>query len=287
MPPLNKRKHHLEAVKKSKAEHAYKEIDKKADSYFEVLLAAAKNNNFWKVAVAQYIKSITSYLSLINSLRFNIALTSTYKFLAADAAVQLMETNLVDEAVDTIVINKDGDTIIVDNAVDSIVKSVEININNNKAYIKQAIEKLDNMLEKDSKQIDKELSEFLYESLRHIHLTVEQHLVYSEIPNRYITETLEVGINHDGTIFVFAFDNSSSHGAFAEDALVASRMNVKYEDEEKICCNIRKLARQPDFMEQKNILEDIIYSQGLQNIVPEALASVDIITIRKFAKRAW
>ncbi|CAG8829129.1 4313_t:CDS:2, partial [Racocetra persica] len=138
----------------------------------------------------------------------------------------------------------------------------------------------------------------------------EQHLAYSKIPNRYVTETLEVGVNHDGywnaqllaeqlkrtidvlkiallgTIFEFAFNNSSSHGAFAEDALVASRMNIKYggkqprmcpgqlpdgtsqldyknclEDEEKICCNMRKLARQPDFMEQKNVLEDIVYSR--------------------------
>ncbi|CAG8841365.1 25270_t:CDS:2, partial [Racocetra persica] len=80
----------------------------------------------------------------------------------------------------------------------------------------------------------------------------EQHLSYSEIPNRYVTEILEVGANHDGywniqllvkqlkhaidilkialpnTIFVFGFDKSSSHGAFAEDALVASRMNIKY-----------------------------------------------------------
>ncbi|CAG8490595.1 3426_t:CDS:2, partial [Cetraspora pellucida] len=392
MPPPNKRKLHLEAARKSKAEHAHLKknktmhqsndlldyelvdeelddhiwvdegIDEKADSYFEVLLAAARNNNSWKVAsrptynygdsgrtlrrkkaelkkAAQNTKSITSYLSLTNSLRFNIASTSIHKFLAADAVVQLMETNLVDEAVDTIVIDEDGDTIMVDNAVDSIVESVEINVNDDKAY---------NMLEKDSKQIDKgtkvrlqaalqylrlryqgwtkinssatiagslgwgayktrciekkttisertalewlkklgwsykewkkdvyvdeheredivryqqevfllmmaelepllieydendltlvkkniplnqklhciithdettlatnddkktgwgpggrciHVSEFLCEPLGRVHLTVEQHLAHSEIPNRYITETLEVGVNHDG-----------------------------------------------------------------------------------------
>ncbi|CAG8847999.1 21105_t:CDS:1, partial [Racocetra persica] len=33
---------------------------------------------------------------------------------------------------------------------------------------------------------------------------------------------------------------------------------VKYvKDETKICCNKRKLARQLDFMEQKNVLEEI------------------------------
>ncbi|CAG8788426.1 6148_t:CDS:1, partial [Racocetra fulgida] len=89
------------------------------------------------------------------------------------------------------------------------------------------------------------ISEFLCEPLGRVHLTTEQHLSYPEIPNRYVTEILEVGANHDGywniqllakqlkhaidileialpnTIFVFGFDNSSSHGAFAEDALVA------------------------------------------------------------------
>ncbi|CAG8839006.1 12143_t:CDS:2, partial [Racocetra persica] len=84
----------------------------------------------------------------------------------------------------------------------------------------------------------------------------EQHLSYPEIPNRYVTEILEVGANHDSywniqllakqlkyaidileialpnTIFVFGFDNSSSHSAFTEDVLVASRMNVKYDEKQ-------------------------------------------------------
>ncbi|CAG8742803.1 21815_t:CDS:1, partial [Racocetra persica] len=42
------------------------------------------------------------------------------------------------------------------------------------------------------------VSEFLCEPLGHVHLTVEQHLAHSEIPNRYVTEILEVGVNHDG-----------------------------------------------------------------------------------------
>ncbi|CAG8818222.1 31549_t:CDS:1, partial [Racocetra persica] len=170
-----------------------KEINEKTDSYFEVLLAAARNNNSWKVAgrptynygdsgrtlrrkkaelkkAAQNTKSITFYLSLTNSLRFNVASTSTHKFLAADAAVQLMKTNLVDEAVDTIVIDEDGDTIMVDNAVDSIVELVEINVNDNKACIKRAIEELDNMLEKDSKQIDKGTKVCLQAALQYLHL---------------------------------------------------------------------------------------------------------------------
>ncbi|CAG8816995.1 18804_t:CDS:2, partial [Dentiscutata erythropus] len=184
MPPPNKRKRQLEAAKKSKVERAHlkksktmhkdnylldyelvdeelddhiwvdEEIDEKADSYFEVLLAATRNNNTWKIVgrptynygdsgrtlrrkkaelkkAAQNTKFITSYLS---------------KFSAANAAVQLMETNLVDEAVDTIVIDEYGDTIMVDNTVNSIVESAEINVNNDKAY---------NMLEKNSKQVNK------------------------------------------------------------------------------------------------------------------------------------
>ncbi|CAG8837236.1 19463_t:CDS:2, partial [Racocetra persica] len=42
------------------------------------------------------------------------------------------------------------------------------------------------------------ISEFLYEPLGRVYLTVKQHLAHSEISNRYVTETLEVGINHDG-----------------------------------------------------------------------------------------
>ncbi|CAG8552323.1 8756_t:CDS:2 [Cetraspora pellucida] len=85
-----------------------KKIDEKANSYFEVLLAAARNKNSWKV-VSRPTYNYTAY-----------------------AAVQLMKTNLVNEAVDTIMIDEDENTIIIDNA------------------------ELDNMLEKDSKQIDKE-----------------------------------------------------------------------------------------------------------------------------------
>ncbi|CAG8684803.1 20837_t:CDS:2 [Cetraspora pellucida] len=59
-----------------------------------------------------------------------------------------------------------------------------------------------------------------------------QQLAYSEIPNRYVTEILEVGVNYDDTIFVFAFDNSLSHSAFAKDALVANRMNIKYDSKQ-------------------------------------------------------
>ncbi|CAG8842714.1 12804_t:CDS:2, partial [Racocetra persica] len=118
-----------ESVDKELDNHIWvdEEIDEKANSYFENI----KMKKAELKKAAQNTKSITSYLSLTNSLRFNVASISTYKFLAADAAVQLIETNLVNEAVDTIVINEDGDTIIVDNA------------------------ELDNMLEKDSKQIDK------------------------------------------------------------------------------------------------------------------------------------
>ncbi|CAG8722985.1 9316_t:CDS:2, partial [Racocetra fulgida] len=123
---------------------------------------------------AQNIKSITSYLSLTNSLRFNVALTSTYKFLAVDAAVQLMKKDFVNEAVDTIVIDEDGDIIMVDNAVDSIVKSVEINVNDDKACMKRAIEKLDNMLEKDSKQINKGTKVRLQAALQYLCLRYQE-----------------------------------------------------------------------------------------------------------------
>ncbi|CAG8737015.1 17844_t:CDS:2, partial [Cetraspora pellucida] len=75
------------------------------------------------------------------------------------------------------------------------------------------------------------VSEFLCEPLRHVHLTVEQHLAYSEIPNRYITETLKVGVNHDGywNVQLLAEQLNLSHSAFVKDALVASRINIKYD----------------------------------------------------------
>ncbi|CAG8697075.1 6860_t:CDS:2, partial [Racocetra fulgida] len=52
----------------------------------------------------------------------------------------------------------------------SIVKSAEINVNNDKACMKQAIKKLDNMLEKDSKQIDKGTKVCLQAALQYLHL---------------------------------------------------------------------------------------------------------------------
>ncbi|CAG8435766.1 6477_t:CDS:10 [Scutellospora calospora] len=207
------------------------------------------------------------------------------------------------------------------------------------------------------------ISEFLCEPLGRVHLTAEQFAAHLKIPNQYVTELLEIGVNYEGywnvqmlakqleraidileialpdMIFVFGFDNSSSHGAFAEDALIVSRMNVGYggkqpkmrpgqffdgikevmtergiwnkqlrgkyikyaENEEITCCNMRKLARQPDFMEQKNVLKEIVLNrvkryarshydytfQGLRKTVPEALDSVNIITIRKFARKVW
>ncbi|CAG8752999.1 7132_t:CDS:2, partial [Gigaspora rosea] len=88
------------------------------------------------------------------------------------------------------------------------------------------------------------------------------------------------------TIFVFGFDNSTNHRAFAEDALIVRRINIGYgeqpkgikevmierkiwnerlrgkcvkcsKDEEEIYCNMKKLSRQLDFMEQKSVLEEI------------------------------
>ncbi|CAG8720505.1 10465_t:CDS:2, partial [Racocetra persica] len=255
MLPPNKRKRHLEAARKSKVEHVRlkknktmhqsnnlldyesvneelddhiwvdEEIDEKADSYFEVLLAAARNNNSWKVA-AQNTKSITFYLSLTNSLRFNVASTSTYKFLAADVAVQLMETNLVDEAELDNMLEKDSKQI--DKGTKEAYKTRCIhtwgnewlrwqklpkenrgNVNpkvlkefvENKVFPSLGIEKKTTISEKTALEWLKKqcihVSEFLYEPLGRVHLTVEQHLAYSEIPNRYVTETLEVGINHD------------------------------------------------------------------------------------------
>ncbi|CAG8634544.1 6829_t:CDS:2, partial [Gigaspora rosea] len=72
------------------------------------------------------------------------------------------------------------------------------------------------------------VSEFLCEPLGRVYLTEEQHASHPKIPKRYVTELLEIEIALPDTMIVFGFDNSSSHGAFAEDALVASQMNVGY-----------------------------------------------------------
>ncbi|CAG8605333.1 1216_t:CDS:2 [Cetraspora pellucida] len=104
------------------------------------------------------------------------------------------------------------------------------------------------------------ISEFLCEPLGQVHLTEEQHAAYPEISKYYIMKLLEIGVNYEGywnvqllakqleqaidileialpdTILVFGFDNSSSHGAFAEDALIVNRMNVGYGGKQpKIC----------------------------------------------------
>ncbi|CAG8792789.1 25861_t:CDS:2, partial [Racocetra persica] len=84
------------------------------------------------------------------------------------------------------------------------------------------------------------ISEFLCEPLGRVHLTTEQHLSYPEIPNRYVTEILEVGANHDDYWNIQLLAKQLKHvidilkiahpiqSLFLEDALVASRMNVKY-----------------------------------------------------------
>ncbi|CAG8550663.1 41960_t:CDS:2, partial [Gigaspora margarita] len=76
------------------------------------------------------------------------------------------------------------------------------------------------------------VSKFLYEPLGRVYLTEEQHAFYPEIPKHYITELLEIEIALLDTMLVFGFDNSSSHGAFTKDALVANRMNVGYRDKQ-------------------------------------------------------
>ncbi|CAB4394951.1 unnamed protein product [Rhizophagus irregularis] len=96
------------------------------------------------------------------------------------------------------------------------------------------------------------ISDFICETIGRLQLSEEQKL--SEIGNKIPHEariTMNPGKNNDGwwtveklveqiiqcaipifeathpnAIGIFAFDNSTSHGAFAPDALVASRMNV-------------------------------------------------------------
>ncbi|CAG8563463.1 21519_t:CDS:2, partial [Gigaspora margarita] len=98
------------------------------------------------------------------------------------------------------------------------------------------------LLEYDDDDLTKLVEE---EPKGRVHLNKEQHATQPEIPKWYITELLEIGANYEAkqleqaidilkialpdTIFVFGFDNSSRHGAFTEDALIASKMNIVME----------------------------------------------------------
>ncbi|CAG8503577.1 10811_t:CDS:2, partial [Scutellospora calospora] len=147
---------------------------------------------------------------------------------------------------------------------------------------------------------------------------------------------------------VFAFDNSTNHAAFADDALIAKKINKgpggkqnqemvfkedypdpnmrgkpkgikkvlekrrlwkkglnldcekckKKKDSGRIDCYLRKImASQPDFVTQKSAIVELIEAKryardhcdytwtGLQETVLQALDSVDVITIRKFAHK--
>ncbi|CAG8652896.1 7579_t:CDS:2, partial [Scutellospora calospora] len=154
-----------------------------------------------------------------------------------------------------------------------------------------------------------------------------------------------------GAMAVFAYDNSTNHVAFADDALIAKKMNKgpggkqnimypttfidingrrkeqkmvfeedypdpnmrgkpkgikkvleerglwkeglnldcekckKKEDSGRIDCCLRKImASQPDFVTQKSAIVELI--EGAET-VPQTLDSVNVITIRKFARKSW
>ncbi|RIA94607.1 hypothetical protein C1645_817767 [Glomus cerebriforme] len=106
-------------------------------------------------------------------------------------------------------------------------------------------------------------------------------------------------------VALFAFDNSSNHAAFKSDALVASRMNLKSEGKQlKIKDTVFRLNNQHQLMVNENgelkeikqiLIEHGLWKNGLnancqlclQCTVLAALESVNIITIRKFARKAW
>jgi hypothetical protein len=255
------------------------------------------------------------------------------------------------------------------------------------------------------------VSEFLLETIGRLKLNSEQVLLHPNVPIE-ARKYLKPGKNEDGwwtaqhlldqvinfaipifetmhpnAIAIFAFDNSTNHGAMADDALNVSKMNVNpggkqplmrstvygpnktfqsmvfpfnhpfYPNQAKgmkqiviernlwyeglvgdcqlcklkidditrtDCCMRRILSLQPDFISQKSQLQEEIekrghkcifypkyhcelnfiemywgaakrytrencdYSwSGLQKTVPEALDSVPLITIRKFARKSW
>ncbi|CAG8673090.1 12154_t:CDS:2, partial [Cetraspora pellucida] len=125
------------------------------------------------------------------------------------------------------------------------------------------------------------VSEFLCEPLGRVHLTEEQHAAHPEISKCYVTELLEIGANYED----YWNEVMTERGIW--DKRLRGKCVKCSKDETKICCNKRKLARQPDFMKQKNVLEEIVLKRGLRKTVPEAFNSVDIITIKKFARKAW
>ncbi|CAG8840027.1 46460_t:CDS:2, partial [Gigaspora margarita] len=168
------------------------------------------------------------------------------------------------------------------------------------------------------------ISEFLCEPLGRVHLNEEQHTVYPEIPKWYVTELLEIvqtikqleraidilEIALPDTIFVFEFDNSSSHGAFAKDVLIASKMSYggkqsklrpgRFSDSTLQAMNrqlrgkyIKCSKDEDEIMHTRGAIKRYSRSycdytfKGLKKTVPEAFDSMDIITIRKFARKAW
>ncbi|CAG8855459.1 7943_t:CDS:2, partial [Gigaspora margarita] len=106
------------------------------------------------------------------------------------------------------------------------------------------------------------VSEFLCEPLGRVHLTEERHVAHPEIPNRYITELLEIGANYEEIVFTLDHRDNKKKGkpkgikeVMIERKIWNKRLRGKCvkcsKDKEEICCNMKKLARQPDFMEQK------------------------------------
>ncbi|CAG8637409.1 3349_t:CDS:2 [Cetraspora pellucida] len=269
MPPLNKKRCQLKAARKSKSKHTYLEknrtvyeydeqdnykqineelnnhmwinekINKRATNYFDILLL----DTVLKKAT-QNIQLITFYLSFVSAYFLASNTTSICVLSDAVALVQLVKENRKKN------IKRIIKKIIKENTKKNIKKNREEII---KKIVKRNIKR--NIEENKKRIIEENTEKNIKENVqkRHVHLTTEQYLFYPKIPNRYIIEILKVSANHDSywniqllakqlkhiinileivflnTIFVFGFDNSSCYDVFAKDALVASRINVKYD----------------------------------------------------------
>ncbi|CAG8741395.1 9333_t:CDS:2 [Cetraspora pellucida] len=120
------------------------------------------------------------------------------------------------------------------------------------------------------------VSDFICESIRHFQLSEEECAINDSLPDDewlIYTEVSKRAIpiferTHLGKIDLFLFDNSCNYNAFADDALVVTRMNMKDSGKQPLLCNGQKPDGLTHFMTFTDI-DGVVKLKGIRRVIHE------------------